>query len=84
MRSDILLQFVAEGIACAFTGSVVGVVVGFSLLRWIDARLSQPFEFSGIAVASDLLGSIALYAAFTLASGLRATSIQPSVALRSE
>jgi putative ABC transport system permease protein len=83
-RSDILLQFVAEGIACAFTGSVVGVVVGFSSLQWIDARLSEPFEFSGIAVTSDLLGSIALYAVFTLVSGLRATSILPSVALRSE
>jgi putative ABC transport system permease protein len=83
-RSDILLQFLAEGISCAFVGSIVGVVAGFFLLRWMDTKLGQPFEFSGLVVASELLGSIGLYAIFTLVSGRRATGIQPSVALRSE
>jgi putative ABC transport system permease protein len=83
-RSDILVQFVAEGTMCAITGSVAGVAIGFLALQMIDARVKQPFEFSAIAVTSDLLASTALYLVFTLIAGFRATGIQPSVALGAE
>jgi putative ABC transport system permease protein len=83
-RSDILVQFVAEGTMCALTGSVAGVVIGFLALQMIDARVKQPFEFSAVAVTSDLLASTALYLVFTLIAGFRATGIQPSVALGAE
>jgi putative ABC transport system permease protein len=83
-RSDILIQFFAEGTLGAMFGGIAGIVVGNIVLRAIDARLSQPFVFSTTVSFSEVLASITLYSAFTFISSLRAIRIQPLVALRAE
>jgi putative ABC transport system permease protein len=83
-RSDILVQFFAEGILGALIGGALGIVIGQIALRAIDARLSQPFIFSTPVALGEVLASMTLYSAFTLISSLRAIRIQPLVALRAE
>jgi putative ABC transport system permease protein len=83
-RSDILLQFFAEGTLGAVLGGTAGIVAGNIAGRAIGARLSQPFVFSTTASLFEVLASITLFSSFTLISSLRATRIQPLVALRAE
>jgi putative ABC transport system permease protein len=82
--SDVLIQFMAEGLGVALCGAGAGAAFAFFVLRFIDAGAGQPFRFSAIAVASDLLTSTALYAAFTFISSFRTIRVNPSVALRAE
>jgi putative ABC transport system permease protein len=83
-RKDILLQFFAEGTLGAAGGCSAGVAVAYIALRFIDARIQQPFLFSATAVSREAFISITLYSAFTLISSFRAIRIQPLVALRTE
>lgn len=83
-RSDVLIQFFAEGTLGALTGGATGIVVGNIALRALDARLSQPFLFSTTASLFEVLASTMLYSTFTFVSSLRAIRIQPLVALRAE
>lgn len=83
-RSDILIEFFAQGTLGALIGSVTGIVVGHIALRTIDTRLNQPFLFSTTASLVEVMVSMILYSAFTLISSLRAIRIQPLVALRAE
>jgi putative ABC transport system permease protein len=83
-RSDILIQFFAEGTLGASIGGVTGIAVVNIALRAIDARLSQPFLFSTTASFVEVLSSMVLYSTFTFISSLRAIRIQPLVALHAE
>lgn len=83
-RSDILIQFFAEGTLGALLGGAAGIVVGYIALRAIDARLHQPFLFSTTASLVEVLASMMLYSTFTFISSLRAIRVQPLVALRAE
>lgn len=83
-RSDILIQFFAEGTLGALIGGVTGIVVGNIALRAIDARLSQPFLFSGNPSLFEVMVSMIIYSTFTFISSLRAIRIQPLVALHGD
>jgi putative ABC transport system permease protein len=83
-RSDILIQFFAEGTLGALIGGTAGIVAGNMALRSIDAGLSQPFVFSTTVSFFEVLASVTLYSTFTFISSLRAICIQPLVALRAE
>jgi putative ABC transport system permease protein len=83
-RSDILIQFFAEGTHGASIGGVTGIAVGNIALHAIDARLSQPFLFSTTASLVEVTLSMIIYSTFTFISSLRAIRIQPLVALRAE
>jgi putative ABC transport system permease protein len=83
-RRDILVQFFAEGSLGALVGCSAGVAIAYLALRFIDARVPQPFLFSATDAFLEASASIALYSAFALISSLRAIRIQPLVALRTE
>jgi putative ABC transport system permease protein len=83
-RSDILIQFFAEGTLGALIGGATGILVGNLALRTIDSRLNQPLVFSETAALGEVLASVMLYSTFTFISSLRAIRIQPLVALRAE
>jgi putative ABC transport system permease protein len=83
-RTDILLQFFAEGTFGALMGGATGILAGNIALRTIDARLSQPLVFSATAAFGEVLASVMLYSTFTFISSLRAIRIRPLVALRAE
>lgn len=83
-RSDILIQFFAEGSIGTVMGGVSGVVAGNIALRVIDARLNQPFLFSTSTSLAEVIGSTIVYASFTFISDFKAVRIKPLVALRAE
>ena len=83
-RSDILMQFLAEGVAGTFAGCSAGLAIGYAVLRIVDARAGQPFLFSAVAAAAEAFGPMALFSVFTAVSALRAIGIEPSVASRTE
>lgn len=81
---DVLTQYMAEGFAGPLMGCTVGTALSWPALRAIDARVGQPFLFSGSLAAESALTSAVFYAAATLITSRRAVTIEPSVALRSE
>jgi putative ABC transport system permease protein len=83
-RVDILIQFFAEGALGASLGCGSGAIVGYFVLRMIDARLDQPLLFSISAAIGDVLASLVIYATFTLIASLKTIWILPSIALRAE
>lgn len=83
-RGDILVQFFTEGVIGPIVGCISAIPIANFALRLVDARVMQPLIFSPGAAFAEALGSIALYAAFSLLSSLRAIQIPPMVALRSE
>jgi predicted permease len=81
---DVVRMVVGRGVALAGIGVVIGLVCALALTRLMrgvlyDVSPSDPLTFGGVAVA--------LFAVATLASwvpALRATRVDPLVALRSE
>jgi ABC-type antimicrobial peptide transport system permease subunit len=79
-----LKLIVAQGLRLAGFGLVIGLVLAFGLARLISGMLygtspSDPLTFVGIAV---LLAVVAFLASYIPA--LRATKVDPTVALRTE
>ena len=84
VRSRVLLLVVGQGMALAGAGVVIGLVAAFALTRFLSSQLfsvgaTDPATF---ALVSALLATIALLA--TLVPALRATRVDPAVALRDE
>lgn len=83
-RTDILMQFFAEGMMGSFTGCAAGLVAGYFILLIVAERAGQPFLFSIPAALAEGFASMALYAGFTAISSLRAIFIDPTSAFRVE
>ncbi|HTJ23068.1 MAG TPA: FtsX-like permease family protein, partial [Gemmatimonadaceae bacterium] len=84
VRSRVLLLVVGQGMALAAAGVVIGLVAAFALTRFLSSQLfsvgaTDPATF---VLVSGLLVMIALLA--TLVPALRATRVDPAVALRDE
>jgi ABC-type antimicrobial peptide transport system permease subunit len=80
----VLALVVGQGMALAVTGVVIGLVAAFALTRFLSNQLygvgaTDPATF---IIVSGILISIALLA--TLLPALRATRVDPVVALRDE
>jgi putative ABC transport system permease protein len=82
--SDVLGLVLREGIAIAATGVVLGAALALFLGRWIEPLLYEqpardPSVFAAVAAVLIIVAVIA-----SLVPGLRASSADPLVALRSE
>ena len=83
-RGRVLRLVVGQGMALAVIGIVIGLVGAYLLTRFLASQLysvtaTDPVTFAGVAF---LLGAIALVA--TLVPAMRATRVDPVVALREE
>lgn len=81
---DVLLQTFAEAILGPALGCGAGVALAWFVLRFIDESTHQPFLFSVPSASEIVLVSMLLYAFTALVCCLRATRIDPAVALRAE
>ncbi len=83
-RGTVLGLVMRQGMALALTGVVIGLVGAFALTRLIASQLYSvtPTDPVTFAAVSALLSGIALLATFLPA--LRATRVDPLVALREE
>ena len=83
-RSRVLRLVIGQGMALALIGIAIGLVGAFALTRLLSAQLysirpTDPMTFAGVSI---LLAATALIA--TLVPALRATRVDPVVALREE
>ena len=81
---DVIRMIVGEGLSLALGGVVVGIASAYALSRTLVALLYgvAPSDPASFALASGSLMLLALLASYVPAR--RATSIEPSVALRAE
>jgi len=83
-RSDILLQFLAEGVLLALIAGGIGVLLGAGLSAGIGRFMHWPTHVSGVGVLSAFLSSSAVGIFFGFYPSLRASRLDPIAALRSE
>jgi putative ABC transport system permease protein len=83
-RSDLLRLVMSQAIAMALTGTAVGIAASFGLMRLLRNQLFgvEPSDPLTLLVVPLLLLLIAIGAAYVPA--LRATRVDPLIALRRE
>jgi putative ABC transport system permease protein len=82
--SEVLKMIAGQGMAVVFIGIVIGIVSSLALSRWMESLLfgvsaTDPLTFIAIPI---ILSAVALAACAVPA--LRATKVDPMVALRYE
>ena len=81
---DVIRMIVVQGVAFALAGIVLGGVIAFWAGKWVEPLLfsqkaRDPIVFAGVALVL-----LVVAVAATLRPALRATRVDPTVALRSE
>jgi putative ABC transport system permease protein len=80
---DIGLQFLLEAMGISFSGGLIGIGAGLSLLRAAAPLLRVPFVFTPSSLILAFAFSTSVGLAFGLYPALRASRLDPIVALQS-
>jgi putative ABC transport system permease protein len=83
-RRDIRNQFLIEAIALSAAGGLIGIAVGLTAGFLLTTRFGLPFAFSPLPMALAVGVSAAIGVAFGLYPAIRASHLDPIVALRAE
>jgi len=83
-RTDIRNQFLIESLALSLFGGIIGMLIGF-LLGFVITRLTGlPFVISLASILLPFLVSAAIGVTFGLYPAIRASKLDPIVALRTD
>ena len=83
-RSDIRNQFLIEALALSLFGGIMGMLIGF-LLGFVVTKLTGlPFVISLTSILVPFLVSAAIGVTFGLYPAIRASKLDPIVALRTD
>ncbi len=83
-RSDIRNQFLIEALVLSLIGGVIGMIIGFLLGFVITNATGLPFVVTLISILLPFLISSAIGIVFGLYPAVRASKLDPIVALRTE
>lgn len=83
-RSGVYGMILKDGLRLAFIGSVIGLAVAAALARTIESQLFQVRVFDSMTVAGTLLVLLAVTIGACFLPAMRAASVDPASALRSE
>ena len=83
-RSDIRNQFLIEALALSAAGGVLGILVGLGLGLGLTSAYSLPFTFNPVPILLAFGVSAAIGVGFGLYPAVRASHLDPILALRAE
>ena len=83
-RRDVRNQFLIEAMALSAAGGVIGIAIGLSAGFLLTSRFGLPFAFNPLPIVLAFGVSAAIGVAFGLYPAIRASRLDPIVALRAE
>lgn len=83
-RRDIFLQFMVQTILITALGGVLGIILGFSVLKAVGSYLNLQVIASGKMIWVSLLVSVGVGLIFGVTPAMRASNLDPVEALREE
>lgn len=83
-RFDIFIQFMVQTILITGLGGIFGIALGFSILGVVSGYLQIPMQASPNMIYTALAVSIGVGLVFGIAPAVKASKLDPVVALREE
>ena len=83
-RADVMMQFLIEAVVLAFTGGILGVLLGIAVAKGVTFAVGMPSVIKLWAVAAGLLVATSVGVFFGVYPAQRAAKLEPIAALRFE
>jgi putative ABC transport system permease protein len=83
-RIDIFIQFMVQTMLITTMGGIIGIVIGFALLKVVGGFLDMQLAASMTMIYTALLVSVGVGLIFGIMPAVRASNLNPVIALRNE
>lgn len=83
-RRDIFMQFMIQTVLMTSIGGIMGIMIGFSILKYVGKYLGTVVAASGMMVLVALIVSAGVGLIFGIFPAIRASNLDPVEALRNE
>ncbi len=83
-RTDIFVQFMVQTVLITVLGGVFGIILGFSILDLVEKYLEMPMLAEPHMILVALLVSVGVGLVFGIAPAVKASKLDPVIALREE
>ncbi len=83
-RTDIFVQFMVQTVLITGLGGVFGIILGYSILDLVSGYLGMPMLAGAQMILVSLLVSVGVGLIFGIAPAVKASNLDPVIALRDE